>query len=210
MSHRLAGFILLSILALAALVPVTAAMAQVPAGTCNGSGSIPGTYKLTPDAGPAGTTTTVTGLFPLSPVLRGNQPAATGEGPVPDTVQQGGLGVQIFWVETPSGAPQQVGQFDLTLGNNEASFSGQIVIPANAAPGPHEVELWLTTASDPNCLTFTVTQSVQQTAYTQTATNLPHTGSVLYVPLAGLAAGGTGVLILVRRARTACRKYQGV
>ena len=196
MKYRMARLTLLTILTLiVATFAVPAAMAQVPSGTCNGSGSIPGTYSLAPDSGPGGTTATVTGSIPLTPGFWDGPAPVTDGAPVLDTSQQGGASVEIVWPDSGSGTPQTLGQFDVTVGANEAHFSGNIVIPPDAAPGPHKVELFLTGATDPNCLTFTVTQSVQQTAYTQTATSLPETGSMMIVPIIGLAVAGAGALV---------------
>lgn len=191
-------------LVLGALVLAPAASAQVPGGQCNGSGAIAGTFSLSPNSGPAGSTTTVTGDLPAPDAVPGASDHASDRAST-DVMQPGfaasSTTATIFWLEAGSSGGVQVGVFPVTINPDFTShFSGQIVVPANSAPAPHEVAIWITGATAPDCLTFTVTPSVRQAAYTQTK-SLPDTGSMLLIPAAGLAAAGAGALVLTRRVR---------
>lgn len=164
------------------LLGAAPALGQTPpiTGVCNGVGSIQGPLSLTPDQGPAGSSTMVAGSFEVFPLL------SQQEGPV----------VQAFWLETGFDDAMLLGEFPITIDETDpenliASFGGSIMVPAGAAPGIHTVALMLEGASDPSCLEFTVTEAVRQDAYPQdgTATILPSTGAEVIVPLALLAAG---------------------
>jgi len=156
------------------LLVASPALAQVPTGQCNGPDSEQGTFAVTPSSGPAGTSALITGSFQVQPA----ENALVDGGLVQDTVQEG-PDVEASWYDTGAG----LGGFEITIDENLiAHFSGNVTIPADAPPGPHEIALLIAGLSDPNCVTFTVTQTVQQDAYPTVAT-LAGTG----VDIAGLA-----------------------
>ncbi len=184
------------------LAPGTAA-AQTPGGQCNGPGSEPGTFAISPASGPAGSQALVSGSFQTFPAVdaaRGGE-ANTSVMTLPDPGTVG-----AFWVETGSGDPVELGLFNLTIDAQlVAHFSGNVTIPANAAGGPHDVMLWVGGTTDPNCVTFTVVESVRQTAYPQTASTLPSTGDSAFVTVIGFFMAGAGWLALMRRRHSAGR-----
>ncbi|RJQ42351.1 MAG: hypothetical protein C4534_10600 [Gaiellales bacterium] len=161
------------------LVLPAAAFAQTPPpGECNGEMSLHGTYTLTPDSGPAGSTVALNGSFPLF----------TG---IQDATQIMGPPLEAWWFTGPGDATF-LGELPTDFNEVDTAYvSGNITIPAGAAPGPHNVALDIAGGTDPDCVVFTVTEPVQADAYPQTGANrLPDTGYAPLLPLAGAAAAG--------------------
>jgi len=179
------------------LATPAAVLAQVPSEQCNGPGAMPATLSLDPQSGPAGSITNLAGEFQLTRVLQ-----AQDEGPVP-SLQQEGLPVHIWWLETGFGDAAALGDLQITIGEDEVlRFGGPITVPASAAPGPHQIALAASVDEDPACLTFTVVAAAGQDAYELPAV-LPSTGpSASFLPLifaGGLAAAGAGMHSIIRR-----------
>jgi len=178
------------------LAAAPAALAQVPSEQCNGPGAMPATLTLNPQSGPAGSVTSITGTF-MPPVLK-----LDAEAPTP-SLQQEGLPVHVWWLETGFGDALGVGDFPITIDEDEVlHFGGAITIPGSSAPGPHQIALAASGDEDPACLTFTVTAAAGQDAYQMPAV-LPSTGSsASFWPLifaGGLAMAGAAMLFINRR-----------
>ena len=181
---------------LAALASVTGqASGQVPVGTCNSQESVQGEFFLSPQSGPAGSTVEVSGSFQILLGIDGGDGATEGA-PVP-TVNIAGPVIALVWMDSGEMLAELPTDIDP---NDIASFSGSIMIPADATAGNHDVGFLPQGYIDPSCLVFQVTEvGVSQDAYVQTATSLPATGLTLMAPAAGLLALGSGAL--VRRSR---------
>jgi len=157
---------------------VSAALAPNAMAQSCGSADEPayGYPSLSPTQGPAGSSFTVTGT------------AATVNSDV-----------GVWW--DVEGSPQLIDTLVMDAGGN---YSGDVIVPADAADGTYTVALLLTTGEyNPPCFTFTVAAVVQTDAYApviaaqgETPSVLPSTGLMLLVPAAGLLAGGAGALIL--------------
>jgi hypothetical protein len=166
---------------------VAGAAAQSPA-ECGGSGATPGTFSITPDSGPAGTAALITGTLSVQPTVDGM--SERGE----SLLSTAAPTVTVYWLET---GWLDASELENLLPDGEGNVSGNITIPEGAAAGPHEIGLWYSLSENPACLTFTVTQSVQQTAYPATArTSMPNTGSMLFIPAAGLALAAVCLLLM--------------
>jgi hypothetical protein len=189
-------FLILLIVSLAAMgVWAAGAAAQTPA-ECGGPGATPGTFSITPDSGPAGTSALITGTLSVQPMLDG----LFGSGESSPSISA--PTVTVYWLET---GWLDASELDNLLPDGEGNVSGNITVPEGAAAGTHEVGLWYSLSENPACLEFTVTESVQQTAYPTTArTSMPNTGSLLLIPAAGLAIAAVCLLMIGGRRRSAC------
>lgn len=161
---------------------------QVPTGQCNGEGAMQGQFSLTPTSGPAGSTALLAGSTQL-------YPAATQESTT----------VGAWWMEP--GSEQYLGGFPLSIDQDTliGTFSGNITVPGNAAPGSHSVAFTLPGDTDPACLTFTVTaaggsdpgDATDETPVVSIS-RLPETG--LNASLAALVLTlGAGMLVAISR-----------
>lgn len=171
-------------------------------GTCNSQESVQGEFFLSPQSGLAGSTVEVSGSFEVMFGLEGAGGATEGA-PVP-TANIAGLVTALVWMDSGEMLAELPTDIDP---NNIASFSGSIMIPADAAAGNHDVGFLPQGYIDPACLAFMVTEAgVSQDAYVQTAvTSLPVTGITLLAPAAGLIAIASGALAWRRRKESEIR-----
>ncbi|MHB0866057.1 MAG: hypothetical protein ACYC6B_01995 [Thermoleophilia bacterium] len=191
MIARISGFVVLTMI-LAMAFGASWAPAQ-ETGTCGGANTPQGTFTLSVQSGPPGTSTMLEGSIPV--VLD-----MVSDGQIIELSFHGGIGV--WWLET--GNEQLLAELPVTIDQARTDhFSGNIMVPANAAPGLlHDIALIPLGYTDPVCLPFTVTQSAQADAYTQ-ITSLPSTGVKTLLPAAALALVAGGAALAGHRRRLA-------
>jgi hypothetical protein len=155
---------------------------------------VPGTFTITPQSGPAGSGAVLGGSFQVTPFL-----TTADDGNITPATIQPGPSVDAWWLETGIGDALALGNLSSTIDENQiAHFSGDVVIPATAALGPHQVAFLISGATDPNCLAFTVTESARQDAYSRVAASLPDTGARIFWPLVATLVSGFGFLFVGR------------
>ena len=181
-----AGMLLVS-----ASMPAHAFGRQAPAGTCGSPESVQGDFLLTPQSGPAGSTVIVSGSFTVIFGLSGD--SATETGASAPSVSIAGPVVAVIWMDNG----EILAELPTDIGNGEtASFSGSIMIPADAAAGSHNVGFLPQGYTEPSCLSFEVTEvAVSQDAYIQSVTSLPATGIPPMAPAAGIIFLAAGALM---------------
>lgn len=177
-------------LVVSASMPAQAFGRQAPAGTCSSPESVQGDFSLSPQSGPAGSTVIVSGSFTFVFGLSGDYAMETGE-PAP-SVSIAGPVMAVLWMDDG----EILAELPTDIGDDEtASFSGSIMIPADAAAGSHNVGFLPQGFTDPACLSFEVTEAVSQDAYIQSVTSLPSTGIPPMAPAAGIIILASGALM---------------
>lgn len=79
-------------------------------------------------------------------------------------------------------------------------YDGSFTVPSDAMAGQHAVTVNISAVQEQCPFTFTVTTTVQQQAYGETAiTRMPSTGYMALLPALALAAGASGLLLIRKR-----------